>query len=123
MSLYRKMVHAVVHVFTTDELEDLARLIDAVLMERRHPDEAWEMEDGKTESLARDLEPFSSAKNPPASPRPRYRNPLNPAECWSGRGVKPSWFKALLDQGYSSEDMKTQKTEDLIIQNPSPCAP
>ena len=37
------MVHAVVHVFTTDELEDLARLIDAVLMERRHPDEAWEI--------------------------------------------------------------------------------
>lgn len=116
------MVHTVVHVFTTDELEDLARLIDAVLMERRHPDEAWEIGDNP-ERLAQDGEPFSSAQNVPASPRPRYRNPLNPAEFWSGRGVKPSWFKALRDQGDSPEELKTQETEALIIQNPSPCAP
>ena len=122
MSLYSNMVHAIVHVFTTDELEDISRLIDATLMERRHPGEAWKMVD-KAERLTQDGEPFSSAENVPASPRPRYRNPLNPAEFWSGRGVKPFWFKALLDQGYSPEELKTQETEALIIQNPSPCAP
>ena len=38
---------------------------------------------------------------------PRYRNPDNPAETWSGRGHRPQWMKAQLDAG--------KKLEELLI--------
>ena len=37
---------------------------------------------------------------------PKYRNPMNPAETWAGRGVKPRWMQALLAQGKSMDDFK-----------------
>ncbi len=30
---------------------------------------------------------------------PKYRNPKNSAETWTGRGVAPKWMQALLDSG------------------------
>jgi DNA-binding protein H-NS len=30
---------------------------------------------------------------------PKYRNPANPAETWSGRGKQPRWLVALLQAG------------------------
>jgi len=34
----------------------------------------------------------------------KYRNPANPAEVWTGRGMAPRWMKAYLDQGKSKDD-------------------
>ncbi len=31
--------------------------------------------------------------------KPKYRNPDNPDETWSGRGRKPEWVKTWLDAG------------------------
>jgi DNA-binding protein H-NS len=30
---------------------------------------------------------------------PKYRNPENPAETWSGRGIQPRWLTAQLRSG------------------------
>lgn len=35
---------------------------------------------------------------------PKYRNPQNPSETWSGRGVKPKWMQALIARGGKAED-------------------
>lgn len=35
----------------------------------------------------------------------RYANPGNAAETWSGRGRRPEWLKAALDEGRSLEDL------------------
>jgi len=35
---------------------------------------------------------------------PKYRNPVNPDEVWSGRGMTPRWMAAYLQQGKSRED-------------------
>lgn len=35
---------------------------------------------------------------------PKFRNPANPEETWAGRGMKPRWLQALLDQGRSMEE-------------------
>lgn len=35
----------------------------------------------------------------------KYFNPDKPEQTWSGRGVKPLWFKASLDNGHSKESM------------------
>ena len=46
-----------------------------------------------------------------AAPRKRavigakYANPANPSDTWSGRGRKPRWFEAALNEGRSPEDL------------------
>ncbi|NBS15804.1 MAG: H-NS histone family protein [Gammaproteobacteria bacterium] len=35
---------------------------------------------------------------------PKYKNPNNSSETWTGRGVKPRWLKALVDAGKRIED-------------------
>src|SRR3954447_23061437 len=43
---------------------------------------------------------------------PKFQNPDNPRELWSGRGIEPKWLKDKLGQGY-------EKSEFLIhYQNP-----
>jgi len=37
---------------------------------------------------------------------PKYRNPENPAETWSGKGKRPSWMAALLAEGKSLESLE-----------------
>ncbi len=36
---------------------------------------------------------------------PKYRNPENPEQTWTGLGMKPRWVRALLDQGKTMEDL------------------
>ncbi len=35
---------------------------------------------------------------------PKYRNPVDASQTWTGRGMKPRWLKALLDSGKKQED-------------------
>jgi DNA-binding protein H-NS len=37
---------------------------------------------------------------------PKYRNPDNPAETWSGRGKQPRWLAAYTGQGRNLEEFK-----------------
>lgn len=41
-----------------------------------------------------------------ASPGPKFVNPDNPAETWSGRGRKPRWFESALEAGKSVDDLR-----------------
>ena len=42
---------------------------------------------------------------------PKYRNPKNPAETWSGRGKQPRWLTAQLRTG--------KEVKDFLIARPS----
>src|SRR5262245_59250395 len=42
--------------------------------------------------------------------RPKYRNPRNPAETWTGRGKRPRWLMAELRSG--------EKLENFLIARP-----
>lgn len=37
--------------------------------------------------------------------KPKYRNPANPAELWSGRGLQPRWFAAAIASGKKEKDL------------------
>jgi DNA-binding protein H-NS len=37
---------------------------------------------------------------------PRYRDPANPFNTWSGRGKRPDWLRAYLEQGAQLSDFK-----------------
>jgi DNA-binding protein H-NS len=35
---------------------------------------------------------------------PKFQNPDNPSELWSGRGIEPKWLKDKLGQGYEKSE-------------------
>jgi DNA-binding protein H-NS len=37
---------------------------------------------------------------------PKYRNPDNPAETWSGKGKRPAWLEAALAKGKALESLE-----------------
>ena len=37
---------------------------------------------------------------------PKYRNPANPSETWSGRGRQPQWFKDATKGGKSAKALE-----------------
>jgi DNA-binding protein H-NS len=37
---------------------------------------------------------------------PKYRNPDNPAETWSGKGKRPAWLEAALARGKTLESLQ-----------------
>lgn len=43
---------------------------------------------------------------------PKYRNPSEPSETWSGRGKQPRWLAAALKTG--------RTIEEFVIRNPEP---
>jgi len=49
-------------------------------------------------------------QNPPRERRkyprvlPKYQNPNEPSETWSGRGKQPRWLTAALKTGHTIED-------------------
>lgn len=49
------------------------------------------------------------AKGPKAAVAPKYRNPDNAAQTWSGRGKRPLWFvEALKKRGVTAENLLIQ---------------
>ena len=40
---------------------------------------------------------------------PKYRNPANPEETWTGRGKHPRWMAALVKKGKKPEDFLIRK--------------
>lgn len=37
---------------------------------------------------------------------PKFRNPENPDQTWSGRGRQPAWYKAAMESGTSPESLQ-----------------
>jgi DNA-binding protein H-NS len=40
--------------------------------------------------------------------RPKFRNPANPAETWSGRGKMPRWLVELIESGRNRDEFKVR---------------
>ncbi|MDR0996666.1 MAG: H-NS histone family protein [Zoogloeaceae bacterium] len=40
---------------------------------------------------------------------PKYRNPNDPSQTWSGRGRKPGWLETLLAQGRLASEFEVQE--------------
>lgn len=49
----------------------------------------------------------AAAVNPAGQATPRYRNPDNPSQTWSGRGRRPRWVREAEAKGLTLEDLRT----------------
>jgi DNA-binding protein H-NS len=104
---------------TVDELWQLHEKLSHVLSVRL-TSEKRELEK-RLAQLRRDKEMRSSeAVEAPAVPRerrkyprvfPKYQNPNEPSETWSGRGKQPRWLTAALKTGHTIEEFAIEKAE------------
>lgn len=97
---------------TTAELWGLYDEVTAVLSRRMTAEKA------KLEERLRRIEGTATPTQTQERPRrpyppvlPKYQNPKNPSETWSGRGKQPRWLKAQLRAG--------KKLNDLLIDRAS----
>jgi DNA-binding protein H-NS len=96
---------------TTAELWRLYDEVTTVLSRRMIAEKA------KLEERLRRIEGTSGGPNGERARRPyppvlpKYQNPKNPSETWSGRGKQPRWLKAQLRAG--------KKLNDLLINRSS----
>ncbi|MEA5163343.1 H-NS histone family protein [Cereibacter johrii] len=73
---------------------------------RRRREALAELEEKAREfgfSLA-ELTGVAPVKRRPMTP-PKYANPANPTDTWSGRGRKPRWFEEAVTSGRKAESM------------------
>lgn len=77
-------------LFGDSELRELARQIAGELEQRS----------SQARSLGRRAAALVEGKGP------RYRNPENSAETWSGKGAMPGWVRQALDRGRSLEELE-----------------
>lgn len=56
-------------------------------------------------------------RRPYPAVEPKYRNPADPAETWSGRGKQPRWLVALLRTGKTVEDFRISSKPTPLTSN------
>jgi DNA-binding protein H-NS len=83
---------------STDELWDLLEKVNSTLADKIEAEKAT-----LNERLRRigSVSTFgvNRVRRPYPPVRPKYKNPSNPAEVWSGRGKQPLWVKKQLKTG------------------------
>lgn len=85
-----------------DRQAELAREKSASLRERF-------AEMAKAEGLALEDIIGTAARKTRRPVPPKFRNPADSTQTWSGRGKRPRWFHAALDSGMTPEDMLIDK--------------
>ncbi|MFK4505772.1 H-NS histone family protein [Bradyrhizobium daqingense] len=99
--------------WTSASTAELWRLYDEVtaVLSRRMTAEKVKLEE-RLRRLEGTADGHGARERRPYPPvLPKYRNPKNPSETWSGRGKQPRWLKAQLRAG--------KKLNDLLINRPS----
>ena len=83
---------------STDELLDLYEKIQLMLVDRIQAEKAkLEEQLRKIKSVGGSTRDRFRRPYPPVLPK--YKNPKNPTEIWSGRGKQPLWVREQLEAG------------------------
>ena len=93
-----------------DELWALHQSIGAILASRLESQKRG-LED-RLRRLRADAEPehvLKASRRPYPAVSPKFRNPAQPDQTWSGRGKRPRWIIELLNTGMSIQDFQISK--------------
>ncbi|MGY3438727.1 MULTISPECIES: H-NS histone family protein [unclassified Marinovum] len=88
------------------ELKQLQKQVAKAIstFEDRKKKEALAALEAKAAEMGFSLSDLTTGKGGKIS-APKYRNPDDGTQTWTGRGRKPGWFVEALDRGVSPEDM------------------
>lgn len=96
------------NALSLDELKSLERKVAKAIagFEDRQRQAALAALEVKAKELGFSLAELTGVA-PKAKSRgvPKYANPANPAQTWTGKGRRPDWFVAALEAGKSPEDL------------------
>ena len=90
--------------------EEISRVLSARLtsekraLEKRLTHLRREKEVPQSESADRQLKDAPRERRKYPRVFPKYRNPYEPSETWSGRGKQPRWLTAALKTGHTIEE-------------------
>ena len=100
------------HDFDTMSLDELKRLkkdLDKAIAnydDRRKAEARRDLEE-KAREYGFSLSELADVKTTKrAAVAPKYRNPGNPEQTWSGRGRQPTWFREAIVVGMEPDDLK-----------------
>jgi DNA-binding protein H-NS len=92
-----------------EELTTLRKNVEKALdsLETRRRAEALKAAENAAKEFGFSLTELSSGApvGKKAKGAPKYANPADPSQTWTGRGRKPNWVIAHLEQGKSLEDI------------------
>lgn len=97
---------------TPDELQTLARSVQEALEKHRKEKARHVLAEARRLATSVGYEAAFTKAGKPSQRRterkkvaPKYRNPDNPHELWSGRGRQPAWVQGALAAGTSLEKL------------------
>ena len=92
-----------------DELEKLQKDVQAAILqfEKRRKAEAKKALEAVAKEHGMTLSEIlgGQTKNNRASAPPKFKNPADASQTWSGRGRQPAWFKEAIASGESPESL------------------
>ena len=92
-----------------DELKRLKRDLDKAIAnfdERRKSEARRDLEE-KAREYGFSLSELTGAKTTKrGTVAPKYRNPVDPEQTWTGRGRQPTWFREAIVAGTEPDDLK-----------------
>jgi DNA-binding protein H-NS len=94
-----------------EELWSLHELVTSILARKLSADKArldQRLRRLKPGTLQANISRMTHASRPYPPVFPKYRNPVEPAETWSGRGKQPRWLTAQLRSGKKLDDFRIQ---------------
>ena len=92
-----------------DELKRLKKDLDKAIAnyDDRRKAEARRALEEKAREYGFSLSELADVKTTKrAALAPKYRNPSNPEQTWSGRGRQPTWFREAIQAGTEPDDLK-----------------
>lgn len=95
--------------FSLSELKKLRKEVDAEIegfAEKKRKEALAVLEEKAKEMGFTSLSAVTGKAVPKPALAPKYRDPKNPENTWTGRGRKPKWFTALVDAGVSIEELE-----------------
>jgi DNA-binding protein H-NS len=92
------------NALSVDELWKLHEAVAAKLGEKILAEKARLEERLRKIGMAHEAIRVDRKRRPYPPVRPKYRNPKNPAETWSGRGRLPRWLRLQLRGGRKLDD-------------------
>lgn len=89
-----------------EELQGLRKDVDAAIkgFEKRMKKEALVAAQKAVQEFGFSLDDVMGSKGG-AKGAPKYANPADPSQTWTGRGRQPNWVKAALKAGKALDDL------------------
>ncbi len=90
-----------------DELVSLKRNVDKALVsfEKRQKDAALAAAQKAAQEHGFSLEEIFGKRGSTKTSIPKYRNPADSSQTWSGRGRQPVWYKDAIAGGATPEEL------------------